>query len=392
MEPSPNRQAIVHYLQTNRLCEGLPFPILEALANSITVLEMEKDAVLFEDEDLTHSVHLVASGEIGFLIRMTPSSGFTEIARVGKNEFFGEGAAIDDLAAQEQSPGANGFIRRSARSARIICREKALLLRLPATEFERLLREHPLLLCRNLLRSSSDKLRMGVQRTFDEALARESRHLLAHISHWLARRMENPVSTLRLQSGLLAEQDAARSAAPIAAATDDLAATLHSVARLAGTARQRLTWETFAVRDWWNETESGVLDQLEPRGIALDSYLEDFTVESSRPLLRDAMLDLLAGVARLNPGEGRIGLRAGRHHGHAEIHVHAILPGFNDVVARRLFEPFSGEGIDHEAAVRFALARQTARRLGGDTTVKRRDGERVTFALTLPTRRPDASV
>jgi CRP-like cAMP-binding protein len=372
----------------------LPAQIIEVLAQKATTFEMEEDSVLFEDNDITHAIHIIAEGEIGFLIRTTPNAEYSEIARVGKGEFFGEGAAIDDLAAHEGSLGATGFIRRPARSARIVCRKKATIVQLPAGEFGSLLREFPVLLCRNLLRSSSEKLRMGVQRTFDDVLERENRQTLARITRWLTRRLEDPVSTLQLQAGLLAEQqendNTGDSAAPIFEAASDLTNTLQTLAQLAGAPQRKTVWETFSLRAWWNETEPEALARLARLGVELQSYLEDFFIESSRILLGAATLDLISGAGLLCPKGGTIELKAGRHHGRTEIHAQAAMPGLTDSSARRLFEPFAVQNINPEATVALALAQRTARLLGGDAAMKRRNGERVTLVISLPTHRNDA--
>ncbi|HVE17310.1 MAG TPA: cyclic nucleotide-binding domain-containing protein [Chthoniobacterales bacterium] len=381
-------------LGASRLCEGLPADVIEVLAREATVFEMEQDAVLFEDNDVTHAIHIVAEGEIGFLIRTTPNAEFSEIARIGKGEFFGEGAAIDDLATQEQISGSAGFSRRPARSARIVCRQKATIVQLPAREFGKLLREYPVLLCRNLLRSSSDKLRMGVQRTFDDVLERENRLILARITRWLTRRLEDPVSTLQLQSGLLqeSETESTQAFAPyISEASSELTGTLQMLAELAGGSQRKIVWENFSLRSWWNETEPEALARISARNITLQSYLEDFSLESSRSLLRMAVVQFVTGTALLCPIGGTLELKAGRHHGHAEIHLQALMPGLSDSTARRLFEPFAVQTVSPDATVALALAQRTARMLGGDASVKRRNGERVTLVITLPTYRRDAT-
>lgn len=374
------------------MCEGLPTEVIDALADHATPFVMEEGAVLFEDNDVTHAIHIVAEGEIGFLIRTTPNAEFTEIARIGAGEFFGESAAIDDLSAHEQSRGAMAFVRRPARSARIVCRQNATIVQLPAAEFGRLLRDYPVLLCRNLLRSSSDKLRMGVQRTFDDVLERENRLTLTRITRWLTGRLEDPVSAIQLDAARLGETaDAPDAAQPILDAAADLAGTLQTLAQLADHAPHRIVWETFPLRGWWNDVEPEAIERLAARGVELRPYLEDFSLESSRSLLRAATLQLILGAGLLSPAGGTLELKAGRHHGHAEIHALALIPGLGDSATRRLFEPFATQNINPDATIALALARRIALLLGGDAEVKRRNGERVTFVLTVPTQRRDAT-
>jgi len=375
-------------LGASRLCEGLPDQVVKALAHESSIVEMEEGSVLLEDNDVADAVHVVVEGEIGFLVRMAANAEFVEVARIGQGEFFGEGAVIDGLAAKDHR-----LFARPARNARIICRQKASIIQVPAREFSVALRDYPVLLCRNLLRSSSEKLRMGVQRTFDEVLERESQALLARITRWLTRRMEDPISALRLQSGLLAEEGASSSEAlqGIDASASELAATLQMLTQFSQVTPRRIKWETFSLRGWWEETEREARDCLTGRTIELRSYFEECQVESSRAILREIILHLVSGMGFLCPPGGRLEFRGGRHHGQAEILAEAILPGLTDSTARRLFEPFTTQNIDPDAALSLALARQSARLLGGEVDVKRRNGDQLTLAIHLPVLRRDAT-
>jgi CRP-like cAMP-binding protein len=366
----------------------LPDEVVKALAQVSTILEMEEGGILLEDNDVADAVHVVAEGEIGFLIRTAANADFVEIARIGRGEFFGEGAVIDGLASKDHR-----LFARPARNARIVCRQKASIIQVPAREFSDALREFPILLCRNLLRSSSEKLRMGVQRTFDEVLERESQALLSRISRWLTRRMEDPISALRLQSGLLAEEGASSSEAlhGIDASAAELAATLQMLTQFSQPAPRRIQWETFSLRGWWEEIEGEARGLLAGRRVDLRSYFEESPIESSKAMLREIVLHLVSGMGLLCPPGGRLELKAGRHHGQAEILAEAILPGLTDSAARRLFEPFTTQNIDPDAALSLAVARRSARLLGGEVDVKRRNGEQLTLAIHIPALRRDAT-
>jgi CRP-like cAMP-binding protein len=373
-------------LSTSRLCEGLPEEVVDRIAQESVILEMGEGSVLLEDSDVADALHVVSEGEIGFLIRTSAHADYSEIARIGCGEFFGEGAVIDGLASREHHR-----YSRPARNARIVCRRKAVLVQVPAREFHEALREHPVLLCRNLLRSSSEKLRMGVQRTFDEVLERESQAVLSRVTRWLTRRMEDPISALSLQSGLLVEEGVApEPAAAIGGAAVELAVTLQTLARFAQSPPRKIVWETFSLRAWWAETEPAIGGRLDARRVELRSYFEECEIESSRLLLREAMQHLVTGLGQLCPTGGRLEVKGGRHHGRLEVLAEAILPGLTDSAARRLFEPFTAHGVDPDAALALALARQSARLLGGDAAVKRRNGEQITLALTLPIQCHDA--
>jgi CRP-like cAMP-binding protein len=359
------------------LCDGLPLEEIEWLAARSSPIRLETDEVLFDDDDRIGAIHVVARGEVSLLVRGTAAGEFAECARLAVGQFIGEGAVIDTDGAQ----GA-GAVRR----ARIVARCETVVLRIDAAAFLELVDRQPRLMVRNLLRHSAEKNRLASRVVLEERLERESVRIFQDLSRWLIRSVEDAATALRLNAELLRdERSPARQAATVDdlnASARDLVTTLGTLGQLGGASTAVPAFEVIRVREWWGAREADLRERLVDRRIELDAYVEDCALTSCPELLGGILLEMFDGLSQLLDADRRIEMRVGRKFGAVEFRLSLWTPGLTEYAANRLFRPFAlGED---EMPFQLSLARRNARFLGGDASVQRRDGDRLTLLLSLP--------
>ncbi len=359
------------------LCDGLPLEDIEWLATEASPIRLQTNDVLFDDDDRIEALHVVVRGELSLLVRGTAAGEFAECARLDAGQFIGEGAVIDSEG--DRTP-------KAVRRARIVAKCETVVLRIPASALLALVERQPRIMVRNLLSHSAEKNRLASRVVLEERLERESVQIFQDLSRWLTRAVDDAATALRLNAELLQiENFPVRIAATVDdldAAARDLATTIGALGQLGGANAATPTLEPVRVRDWWIEREPGVRARLADRRIELDAYVEDCGLMSCPELLGGTIVELLDGLGQLLGRDRGIELRVGKRFGAIEFRSSLATPGLTEYAAKRLFRPFAlGEDV---APFQLSLARRNARFLGGDATVQRRDGDRLTVLLSLP--------
>ncbi|MGC1480522.1 MAG: cyclic nucleotide-binding domain-containing protein [Chthoniobacterales bacterium] len=323
------------------LCDGLSVDDVESLAAGATTVSLAPGQALFEEGEQFDSVHVVARGELGLLVRGRETNEYSESARLEVGQFFGEGAVID---AEE------GTIAAPVRRARIVARQECLVLRLDSAAFLELLARHPRLVTRNLLRHSAEKNRLGSRVFVDERLEGDSERIFRDVARWFTR---------------LEGDGKSNGAANGGKSGTDLGARVE-----------------IDVRDWWETNESAFRKRWSARRIDLDAYVEKCALVTVPEILSGAVSELIDGLGALMGEDRRIELRVGRKPGSVEFQVNLLAAGLSEESANRLFRSFASR--DEALPFGLTLVRRSARLLGGDATLRRRSGDRITVVLNLP--------
>ena len=205
-----------------------------------------------------------------------------------------------------------------------------------------------------------------------EELVGAQRRLLANASHEL----RTPLARMRVAAGLLEGDPRLRS--EIARDVDELDALVEEIL-----VASRLDAGAPEEPDESVDLTALAAEECARAGAALSGDV--VVVKGNARLLRRLLRNLLAN-ARRHGGGGPAEVDVRRGPGGAVVDVLDRGPGVPPELAERIFEPFfrlpgASEG---GAGLGLSIARQVARRHGGDVTCRPRDGGGTRFRATLP--------
>ncbi len=349
------------------------------LAERADLVELNAGAVLYDDKDNLGALYLVLSGGVRFLLRPVSSAEFSQSGEVRKGGFFGEGAVLDRILGHE---------RRSGGGARIEAAEDTLLASLTPEVVGELVGRHAALLMRNLLKQASAKATAASEERLENLEGRAAEGIFENILRWLSRTSLDALTTLKLNAAYLSDGAPAGEIPQIGrdleGATAKLDKALHILSMLSGRELVRGHPHPFDLRHWWEGCIPAVEGILHPRALALDAYAETLEVVTCEEGLREAALLLVEGAASVAPNGSTIEVRAGREHGRMEFLLTFIFPGLTEFMAQRILTPFGLGEDSFETGIAFAMTRRTMCGLGGDVQLRKRSGQKLTLALSLP--------
>lgn len=367
----------IESLCQSRLCAGLPLEEIRALGAQVSPLHLSGGEILVDEDDLFETLHVIARGEVSFLIRANTAAKFTETTRLGVGQFFGESTFLGN------EPGA---LALPPRRSRVIARSDSLILRIDPSALSELLDRHPRLIVRNFLCHSAEKNRLGSRVVLEERLESESIRVFQDLARWFTRSVEESATTLGLTADYLANANLPGHVVPavsdLLVAARELSTTLSTLGQLAGGSATAPPLEPFSTRAWWESREAQLRDRLAEQRIELDAYVEDCTLTSCPELLASAVTEMFDSLGSLLGSNRQLRFRVGRQFGSVEFQVNLSAPGLTEYSANRLFRPFTVS--DEATPFGLSLVRRNARHLGGDATMRRRSGDQLTIVLSLP--------
>lgn len=216
---------------------------------------------------------------------------------------------------------------------------------------------------------------------------------LSQLAGGLAHEIKNPLSTINVNLGLLAEDLQRRDdeehhrwlrrLLSVQQEADRLKTTLDEFQRLAG--RMELAPETVDLRTLVDELVDFFGPQAEADGVLLRSDLPDEPVVCSVDvkLIKQALLNLLLNAVQAMPEGGEMLLRLCRSEGFAHLEVIDTGPGLAPEDLQRIFNVYystktGGSGLG------LPTTRRIIREHGGDIRVESEVGKGTRFILMLP--------
>jgi signal transduction histidine kinase len=361
-------------LQTNRLFIGIPADLIDNIGSDVCLLHFDANDVIFHEGDLGDCLYLVIEGSIR--ISKAGRGGKQEtLGFIAPGNFFGEMALIDG----------------HPRSAQASAAEPAILGKLDAASFDRILESAPRDLHMNFLRLVTERLR-GINSHFITELMRTERlSTIGTMANSIIHDLKNPIQALQSCACLIGERT-----------TDP---SIQSFTRIMNKAVENMTDMVQELLDFARGQSSLALERQPAHAVAeeLDSQLvrlipervhlvrevrccDDIRVDVGR-FVR-VLLNLIKNSVEAMPKGGVLRLELEQLDRTAVFRVSDTGGGIPADLLPRIFEPFVTYGKSKGTGLGMAIVKSVVEAHGGSIDIRSTVGIGTTVEITLPTLAP----